>query len=429
LIHVNRFRNDRRGQFVILVAVIIAAFMFSLILSISQISTRRQEVSYEPVDETVLAITSDFERCLTRALAIVSQKYFEGVSYENAKDKGEELIENWVSSVLESYGGFGLNIEKGQTSWFLDNGISQVFSQLSVSIEKYGLRRLSVSLGKCVMLNIINVAIDRDSSNIRIEFQIFQSGKEGRRNEPIPSLTENSLRIKVNDTVVENFTLRPYIGRGRYIVEFTSPIEFDDEVTAITIVIIAVTPEDNIAVSARCDVHVSFEPEIYHDWSTLYLAKYETKRVIILSPEPNGGKDEFGTPPRSHGQSERVEIRSEGTPFNIILDPEINITLFMEASKNKGKNFTILVTVTFGYYNNTGYYLIGTGSIEVGKQRGGAPNLSYNLTFSVPEDIRTVPKGSIFELVIEAYFLGGEGTLKIYFGGDTPSRIKIYSKL
>ncbi|MEM3591160.1 MAG: hypothetical protein QW702_03570 [Candidatus Bathyarchaeia archaeon] len=426
----NRFRNDRRGQFVILVAVIIAAFMFSLILSISQISTKRQEVSYEPVDETVLAITSDFERCLTRALAIASQqKYFEGDG--NAIPEGEKLIESWVSSVLESYGGFGLNIEKGQTSWSLDYGISQVFSQLSVSIEKYGLKKLSVSLGKCVMLNIENVIIDRNSGNVKIEFQIFQSGEKGRRNEPIPNLTENSLWIKVNNTVVKNFTLSPYIGRGRYIVEFTSPIELDDEVTIITITIIAVTPEDNIVVSARRSIFYSVNesaPPQAADWSTLYLAKYITKKVIILSPEPSSGKDEFGTPPRSHGQSERVEIRSEKTPFEITLDHEIEIILFMEASKYKGKNFTILVTVSFGYYSSSGHYhQIGNEGIEVGKQKGGAPDIFYNLTFSVPDDIKIVPEGSVFELVIEARFIGGDGTLKIYFGGDTPSRIKLYT--
>ncbi|MEM1550542.1 MAG: hypothetical protein QXR13_01245, partial [Candidatus Bathyarchaeia archaeon] len=351
----------------------------------------------------------------------------------DASGMGEEFINSWVSSVLTSYGGFGLNITRGYADWVFswnsENGRSYVLSTFNLDIETYGLKGLTVYLGKRVELRIKSVTINSTNNHVKIEFQVVQGGSSGK-SEPIPNLTNDYTRIMVNGTPVESFILA-YLRQGRYVASFYSPIELNNTIITLTVI----TPEDNVIVSAQCNTGIFRNPtdgenpptnNPGEDWSTLYLATNGTKHMIILSPKQTDDKGTFGTPPRSTGQSETVIIESSNTPLDITLADKINITLYMEASKNKGKDFTINVTVTFGYRNSTGYYMIGNESILVGKQQGGLPQSSYNLTFTVDPSIKDVPSGSMFELKIEATFFGGEGTLKIFLGADTPSRVKLY---
>ncbi|MEM2587765.1 MAG: hypothetical protein QXV23_05640 [Candidatus Bathyarchaeia archaeon] len=230
----NRFRKDRRGQFVILVAVIIAAFMFSLILSIGQINARRQEVSYEPVDETVLAITSDFERCLTRALAIATQNYSETWNMIFAKTSGNAVIENWRKTILESYNGFGVNITLNvediqgknigwEIEWNDKYGISAVYTTFDMNIEAYGLRKLAVTMRRALHLDIIDakMGLSDTGSTMTAVFQVYFSG-ERRRFQPISDLTQDSLELFINGTKNESYEVIGfnYLGRGIYRVQF-----------------------------------------------------------------------------------------------------------------------------------------------------------------------------------------------------------------
>ena len=62
-----RLKNNDRGQFVIIAALLIAVLTFSMAYSIHQINLQRQELAYSPVQELVLGITSDLERALNTA--------------------------------------------------------------------------------------------------------------------------------------------------------------------------------------------------------------------------------------------------------------------------------------------------------------------------------------------------------------------------
>ncbi|MEM1562370.1 MAG: hypothetical protein QXV75_05235 [Candidatus Bathyarchaeia archaeon] len=262
-----RFRDCKRGQFVILAAVIIAAFMFSLVLTVSQISTSRQEVAYEPVDESVLAITSDFERCLTRALANATKTYYDETeaagSYERAELSGEaagnNVIEGWLRAALEIYSGFGVNIYVAppnstgknadwEIEWGERNGTSAVYATFSMDIEAYGLRGLTITLQKVVRLSILDVNIESTSTGIimTMKFKVWEEGKNGHSNF-IVDLTPNNLRLLVNEDENVNYSIIDfaYIGQGVYRVQFNLDNLIADNITLL------VTTNDGIKVAAR----------------------------------------------------------------------------------------------------------------------------------------------------------------------------------
>ncbi|MEM2457209.1 MAG: hypothetical protein QW636_07950 [Candidatus Bathyarchaeia archaeon] len=253
----NRFRKDRRGQFVILVAVIIAAFMFSLILSIGQINARRQEVSYEPVDETVLAITSDFERCLTRALAIATQNYSETWDMDLAKISGEKFINDWLKVLLESYQGFGIDItlipEKGtgkNIAWAIDwdkkEGISMVYTTFGMNIKAYGLKNLAITMQRTLYLEILNteVKLNNSDSLIIVAFRVCLGGMK-KRFIPVSDLAQANVKLLVNGTNEIKIESLEYLNQGTYRATFN----FDGSV--IKYITLIVTDNNGIRVAAR----------------------------------------------------------------------------------------------------------------------------------------------------------------------------------
>ncbi len=100
-----RIRMDRKGQFIVIGAIVIAAFMFALVLTMSQMSVQRQVFIPEPVDEVVLAVASDFERCFQVALASASKTYCATMDKSEAALKGEEVIKAWSMALSEAYKG------------------------------------------------------------------------------------------------------------------------------------------------------------------------------------------------------------------------------------------------------------------------------------------------------------------------------------
>ncbi|MEM2314753.1 MAG: hypothetical protein QXN40_08350 [Candidatus Bathyarchaeia archaeon] len=231
------FRNDRKGQFIVLAAIIIAAFMFSLVLTISQMSLNRQELSYEPIDEIVLAITSDFERCLTKALAEATLKYSENQSYVDAKNAGEEFIRDWFMAVSESYKALGINIILAGDSagtnvdWIFDwdewNGISYVYTTFSMDINAYGLSGLALTMQKRVYLNILDAKVELsgcEESGVTITFKVMHGGKEAGELEPIQDLTCSDLSLLIYSPLKDTSSIidlnLEYMGQGVYMLKF-----------------------------------------------------------------------------------------------------------------------------------------------------------------------------------------------------------------
>ncbi|MCX8170946.1 MAG: hypothetical protein N3E47_03090 [Candidatus Bathyarchaeota archaeon] len=254
----NRFRSSKRGQFIILAAIIIAAFMFSLVLTISQLGTSRLEVSYEPVDELVLTIASDFERSMARALAKATQKYSETGDISSAGGSGEEFIQEWLRATLESYSGFGVNIflapenSSGRNvgwdiEWGEGRGKSVVYTTFGIDVEAYDLRNLAMTSLKAVYLDIVDAEVKLSSarSNMTILFRVQVGGKG--RNTPISDLTQDNIVLLANGTkdVAGRLIDFRYMGQGIYEALFNSTGLIAESFT------LKVTTNDDIIVAAN----------------------------------------------------------------------------------------------------------------------------------------------------------------------------------
>ena len=207
-----RFRRDTRGQFVVIAALLIALLTLSLALSIHQVNLHRQQLRYEPVEELVLGITSDLDRCLTYALSLASQKYYETRSLDIARNEGYQFISKWVRSILASYAHLGIKMimhsplnptEEGPTdvqiifNWDNPAGNSKVDTQFDLDIEAYGFKGWVGRSAKFVNLEILS-PIEFDDQSTTLKFRIVH-GKH-----PIPNLTKESL-IKTRVHITGDF--------------------------------------------------------------------------------------------------------------------------------------------------------------------------------------------------------------------------------
>lgn len=97
---IGKMNRNRKGQFIVVGAIMIAAFMFALMLTMSQMNVQRQVLSPEPVDEVVLAVSSDFERSLQAAFARASQlywkSYLEGKGITEAQQLLNSELQRWL---------------------------------------------------------------------------------------------------------------------------------------------------------------------------------------------------------------------------------------------------------------------------------------------------------------------------------------------
>ena len=414
------FRWNKQGQFVVVAALIIAAFTLFLVLSISKINLNTQDLSYEPVQELVLGLASDFDRCLTYALSLATHEYNETGSMEEAIAAGNIFITKWINSTLSSYSNLGLEIvlnasETGATDiewgidWNSSSGISYVYTSFNLNINAYGFRGWTSYSTKTVWLNIL----EWNASTNTIEFQIMQSKEEGF--EPIPSLTPEDVQVKVCTLQGQNMIVGignlTYLGYGRYRLTFGADSE---EVVGVTLT--AVTPEDNIVVSVRTG----------GEWSSIYLssAGQGLGQEQLVPASQFQGRNGFVTTPVSHGQ-EVVDVYSVQTDRNITIPPQIQMKLFFEPSTNSSGNINITVALGFQFENET--YWIGNDTKQI--VAGLHP---YKFTINAtsgeyPEEYgeRVVPEGSIFILRIVAISEEGFGSIKLHYGPKYLSRIKL----
>ena len=414
------FRWNKQGQFVVVAALIIAAFTLFLVLSISKINLNTQDLSYKPVQELVLGLASDFDRCLTYALSLATHEYNETGSMEEAITTGNIFITKWINSTLSSYSNLGLEIvlnasETGATDiewgidWNSSSGISYVYTSFNLNINAYGFRGWTSYSTKTVWLNIL----EWNASTNTIEFQIMQSKEEGF--EPIPSLTPEDVQVKVYTLQRQNMIVGignlTYLGYGRYRLTFGADSE---EVVGVTLT--AVTPEDNIVVSARTG----------GEWSSIYLssAGQGLGQEQLVPASQLQGRNGFVTTPVSHGQ-EVVDVYSVQTDRNITIPPQIQMKLFFEPSTNSSGNINITVALGFQFENET--YWIGNDTKQI--VAGLHP---YKFTINAtsgeyPEEYgeRVIPEGSVFILRIVAISEGGFGSIKLHYGPKYLSRIKL----
>lgn len=258
---------SRRGQFVIIAALLISLLTLSLSLSIHRLSLHRQQLVHEPVEELVLGLSSDLDRCLAHALSRASERYYETGSNQLAEEAGRAFISKWVKSVMASFSSLGLGLAMNSSSgvsgkinvdfnldWGRERGLSQVYTEFRLDIGSYGFRGWVGHSGKYVKLDLYPDLLKSsggswgEPGNTSLVFRLVE-GKDVEEN-PIPNLSTEDLMVWVNLTrtciVQGNVTDLRYLGMGRYNVTFTPRV--NNNTMGVSLMVI--TPGERVYVAA-----------------------------------------------------------------------------------------------------------------------------------------------------------------------------------
>lgn len=462
-------RQNKKGQFVVIAALIIIIFTLSLVLTISKISLTRQEMRYEPVQELVLGIVSDFDRCLSHALSIATQAYNESGSLEEAIAAGNDFIAKWLNSTLAFYSSLGLEIdinasEYGATdvfwnlNWGARSSVSYAYTRLSLNINAYGFKGWTSYSIKSVWLSITNltISVDRDNPNESIMILTFQvMERERERVEPVLGLTPENLQIKVDSPEAQdmpvNIENQTYLGNGKYRVFCRT-----NSTAIISVTITLTTPEDNIMVSAHtsgewsilylsgrgssygsgfcefchffCDFCQSFGGDlcrIFCSYCDRYCGASGEERLVSASQLNPYIECGYVKSLLSYFH-DTITIKSDQTVKNITLRPNIIVILFLEPLWGRPLRKLRFINVELGFQYDGTYYKIGNTTLTeiAGTLR------PYVLTIDSTQGqyledygVRVVPAGSILILKIQGVFKFGFDAIKLYYGLNTPSQI------
>ncbi|MEM1538367.1 MAG: hypothetical protein QXK12_01970 [Candidatus Nezhaarchaeales archaeon] len=391
------------------------------------------------MEEKVLDVTSDFERCLIKALAIATREYNRSGDLNNAKVVGKNFIENWMQTILLSNLMVGLKINYREPDlsliWGENEGKSTISARISVDIEAYGLRKLQITTGKNVHLKICNVSSDQNK--YAVNFIITQSGiVRANDDEPIPNLSLNDCRITIldkNETVV-GFSVYGlvYNGNGNYTLNLILPQEFAWR-KPLKIVLTIATPEDGIVVKGWHLINETSSFNSGGEWSTLYIGQLNGTWSIA---------------PRSFikiAPTHKVPTVSDSTLIKLT-SPELNetipplsevvvFTLYADAAPKKG---VVSVTVRFGYENSSGRYVFPAipsdeSNYQVIDDAAIISNVEddwpWKIYFQTPLGCRSVPVGSKFWIEIMVNFERKNGVFFIYIkdtGQSAASNIKLF---
>ena len=266
-----KFRSDKRGQFVIIAALLIAVLTLSMAVSIHELSSNRRKLAYEPLDELLLAVTSDLERALTYALSNASRQY--NYAYTVTPDSyyaqqqgnlsGNLNMQKWQRSVLASYPQLGIDLKFREPptfsfQWGSPSGFTQAdlpFYELDVAA--YNFRGWTGRSYKYVSL-VINDFTYINASYSALNFRLTQFITPDALAAPIPNLTTEDVTVWANVDAPQAWPEGTpdsvqYLGGGNYRLVFENPIEGNPRAAKLMIS----TPGDEILVSASMTSSVS----------------------------------------------------------------------------------------------------------------------------------------------------------------------------
>ncbi|MEM2129894.1 MAG: Ig-like domain-containing protein [Candidatus Bathyarchaeia archaeon] len=335
IIKPTRFIREKKGQFVIVLALLIASLTLAAVISIHSINTRSQVLDYEPANEFLLGLTSDMNRALTASLA----KYTDGILNQNltpeqATQTAYNFMDTWKKSTLTAYSSYGikLNNELPQNmiptflnTWATnDPSNSYAYIPYAFDVDAYGFIGWTGTTAKYVQLQITDVeVINWPTGPTHVEFQLMQSDIDIKTLRPIPDLpknpSNNNFRIgKYNDDTNEfinwpGTVALTYLGNGNYRATLSNPPDEDQAISPIRkgLRIELATPNDAIWIQNTYILPKA--PSI----TTLQLSKSEitfgetitaTATVTGLGPGfPNPtGKVNFATETGSIGEPKTI---------------------------------------------------------------------------------------------------------------------------
>jgi len=423
----SRLVRDKKGQFIIIAALLIAALTLATTISIHEINIHRQSITYRPVDEFLLGTTSDLNRVLATSLA----NYTNGVinhdlTETEASITASQSITNWTESMLNSYSSYGIRMEEQllptwSCLWNATTTYSLAAVTYYIDVDSYGFKSWMGRSYRYVQLQIFPESIQIDSVTSSFNFTLKESVINAFVTVPIAGLPQNpdnqSFRVGnytpgVDFVPADDVSLQ-YYGNGNYGVTFNQLVNQ----TTLGVKLELATPTDNIWISANNFEHAN-------DWSTLHFVAGEVLQPNYLYTP---GSSTFYTPVLNQGHPS-VNLTSPETNQSVPTARLINITVYLSSVPPKA---TKTLNITLGFtYNNT-YYQIGNTAQVAFK---GSLIKPYSVSIDAGTDefvddfgVRTIPLGSRINLNLTVGFgYDAYGSGQVYFDGNTPSEIDLY---
>ena len=417
-----KVRRAERGQFVIIAALLIATLTLTLTLSIYQTNIHRQELSYHPVNELLLGVTSDMERSLSYSLSQYTTAILNNQGGPFAETQGQQFMATWKQSVLSSYASSGLKINESPppastlsfSYWWNSGSDSISFSRAvctyNIDVDSYGFKGWTGSVAKYVQLQILLVTTNGGQTSL--SFNLRQSTISQKQLVPIAGLQPNLIRVG-SDPILEldEDAVLTYNGDGNYTLT-------SDAIDPLEVHLAVKTPDYGIWVSTY---HYPTQPPNTDEWKNIYLISGEPASETLVSNQPNNSSG-FIMPPFSSGQNrDSATINATVYPnYNITTSTSIKLSMFFSPSAH---NAVWTLNLTLGFYYNNNNYTIGAYNFTriTGDQPmyTGTITVEDNQVFVQDFDPRTIPQGSILSITFDAWS-GSGGTCKVSF--DNPAR-------
>ena len=305
----SRLIKEKRGQFVIIAALLIAALTLATTISIYEININRQSITYRPVDEFLLGTTSDMNRALTVALA----NYTDGIINQNLTEaeanlNASQFMTTWKESVLTSYSSYGLRINPNlpqnliprfDHNWNGNSTYSFAYIPYNFDVASYGFMGWVGSTEKYVQLQVYSATVNTQvSGQISLIFHLDQSDVNATT--PISNLLSypDSAVFRVGNYTVGNYTLGQafsppnnapklvYLGNGNYSLTFTQEQQIDPTTQVIRLDL--ATPNDGIWVSAYTPAPPKVTTLLSSDTIALGQSVSDSVNVAALDRTPSG---------------------------------------------------------------------------------------------------------------------------------------------
>jgi hypothetical protein len=269
----SRLIKEKKGQFVIITALLIAALTLATTISIYEINSNSQEITYRPGNEFLLGTTSDLNRALTVALA----NYTEGIRIQNLSEaeanfNPSQFMTTWKESMLTAYSSYGIRINPdcnmiprfeigpwyNNTPWSGNTTFSYAYMPYSLDVNSYGINGWVGETRKYVQLKIFSETVKTTdlTGPTSLIFQLTQSEVNENYSMPIPDLPTvpdpETFRIGAYNAISQSFTpveeILPltYLGGGNYSVTFNQAIDPIHKGVRLDLS----TPKDEIWISA-----------------------------------------------------------------------------------------------------------------------------------------------------------------------------------
>jgi hypothetical protein len=414
--------------------------VLSVALSIHQMSGQRQQLKYEPVKETVLAITSDLKRALTIALRNATHRYYStlsqsllpsNMSLSLANIAFNGTLNNWKDTVTVLFSHLNVKNRFVETrlsiNWGDYIGWSYAYVVFNLDIDAYGFNGWNSKLTKYVVLTIFPETIRVESGDTTgLIFNLMEDGK------PVTNLKTEHLQgyILGDDGMWAPADIESlkYLGKGDYNVTL---LHYPRIKPHLGVILKAVTPRDSIIVSARYLSLGEEQVNEEYNWFLLhaggpYGMKHKPKDVMILpwglwNPNIEG---EY-TPQFSHGRNKQwAAIYSPLTPtIDYSIAKYVNITIYAVPVPTKGEK---RISVLLYFFNSTHSCTIVESDPIPFPREGWYTFGKLNFTDEFKNTYKCiVPSGSRIVLEVTVDFLEEPyGTFHLQYGGNYPSKIE-----